>query len=26
MEVSFVWFYEKKEILKTMLPMKMGKR
>jgi hypothetical protein len=26
MEVSFVWFHEEKEILKTILPMKMGKR
>jgi len=25
-EVSFVWFHEKKEILKTILPMKTGKR
>jgi hypothetical protein len=25
-EVSFVWFHEGKEILKTILPMKMGKR
>ena len=25
-EVSFVWFNEEKETLKTMLPMKMGKR
>ena len=26
MEVSFVWFHEEKERLKTILPMKMGKR
>jgi len=26
MEVSFVWFHEEKEILKTIRPMKMGKR
>ncbi|MGA2518404.1 MAG: DUF2914 domain-containing protein [Thermodesulfobacteriota bacterium] len=26
MEGSFVWFHEEKEILKTILPMKMGKR
>jgi len=26
MEVSFVWFHEEKEILKTILPMKMGMR
>jgi len=26
MEVSFVWFHEEKGTLKTILPMKMGKR